>query len=322
MARIRERPVLAYGLAIGSAALAFYLRSVLDPVLPPGFPYLTFFPAVILTAFVAGLWPGILCAVLCGLAAWWWFIPPVGFAINGASALTLVFYVFIVAVDITVIELMHRAMTRLRAEQGLTAHLYERQRVMFQELQHRVANNMTFIAALLQLKKRALENPQAAHALDEARDRLITMSQIHRRLYDPSALDQGLEANLQALCEELVEAAGRGDVSCRVQAQDLGLETPRVVTLCLFVAEAVTNATKHAFSGRAGGEIDVVLAAHDSGQAVLTISDDGPGFPDGAPGASKGSLGFGIMQSLASQLDGQVEFENGQGAVIRLAFPV
>ncbi|OYW91209.1 MAG: hypothetical protein B7Z13_13105 [Caulobacterales bacterium 32-67-6] len=130
----QQNPVLAYGLAVLSSALAFYVRWLLDGDLPPGFPYLTFFPAVILTAFLGGLGPGILCAVLSGLAAWWFFIPPVGFGLSGASALTLVFFAFVVAVDIIVIELMRRALLDLRREQDLTAQLYERQRVMFSDL--------------------------------------------------------------------------------------------------------------------------------------------------------------------------------------------
>jgi two-component sensor histidine kinase len=321
MKTIRERPILGYGLAVGSAALAFYVRLVLQPVLPPGFPYLTFFPAVILTAFVAGLWPGILCAVLSGFAAWWFFIPPVGLAINPPTALALVFYVFIVGVDITIIEMMRRAMARLSAEQGLTAQLYERQRVMFQELQHRVANNMAFVAALLQLKKRAIAHPEAHQALDEARERLANMAQIHRRLYDPAALDQGLEASLQALCDEMVAAAGAPQVRCVVAAEDIGLETPQVVTLSLLIAEAVTNAIKHAFADRPDGEICVSLRRSGAMGAELVIADDGPGFPAAGGAAGSRSLGFSIMHSLAGQLGGSLDFPPGAGATIRLSFP-
>jgi two-component sensor histidine kinase len=318
----QQHPVLAYGLAILSAALAFYVRWLLDGVLPPGFPYLTFFPAVILTAFLAGLWPGILCAALSGLAAWWFFIPPIGFSLSAASGLTLVFFVFVVAVDITVIELMRRAMTSLGAEQALTAQLYERQRVMFQELQHRVANNMTFVAALLQIRKRTIESPQAAAALDEARERLVTMAQIHRRLYDPASLELSVGASLSELCDDLVQAAGVEGVTCSVQADGVDLDTTRLVTLSLLVAEVVTNSLKHAFEGRAAGQITIDLAPFDDHRAALVISDDGPGFPDANPDlAGRGSLGFGIMQSLAGQLDGALDFPAGAGARVRLIFP-
>ena len=60
----------------GGDRAALLLRVALDSVLPPGFPYLTFFPAFILTAFFFGLRPGIICAGLSGLAAWYIVIPP------------------------------------------------------------------------------------------------------------------------------------------------------------------------------------------------------------------------------------------------------
>ena len=322
MRLFQQNPVLAYGLALLSAGLGFYVRWTLDGVLPPGFPYLTFFPAVILTAFLAGMWPGILCAVLSGLAAWWFFIPPIGFSLSAASALTLVFFVFVVAVDIAVIELMRRALKDLEREQGLTAQLYERQRVMFQELQHRVANNMTFVAVLLQIKKRTIDSPQAAAALDEARERLVTMAQIHRRLYDPATLELSVAASLRELCDDLVQAAGARHVVCDVTAEGVELDTPRLVTLFLLVAEVVTNALKHAFVDRPTGCVSVSLLPQGEGQAVLLIADDGPGFPSASPSLDgRPSLGFGIMQSLAGQLAGQLDFPPGPGARVRLVFP-
>lgn len=318
----QQHTVFAYGLAILSAALAFYVRWTLDGVLPPGFPYLTFFPAVILTAFLAGLWPGILCAVLSGLAAWWFFIPPIGFSLSAASGLTLVFFVFVVAVDIAVIELMRRAMTSLGVEQALTAQLYERQRVMFQELQHRVANNMTFVAALLQIKKRTIDSPQASAALDEARERLVTMAQIHRRLYDPASLELSVGASLRELCDDLVQAAGVEGVTCSVRVDGVDLDTPRLVTLSLLVAEVVTNSLKHAFADRGSGQITIDLGPLDDDRAALVIADDGPGFPDANPHLDgRISLGFGIMQSLAGQLGGALDFPAGAGARVRLVFP-
>ncbi len=139
---LRGKPRLGELLAVGMFAGAWGLRAALDDVLPPGFPYLTFFPAVILTTYLCGLRPGITCAVLGGLAAWYQFLPPYGsFDLTGPTAVALVFYAFIVAVDIALIHTMHVSGDRLRAERGVTAALYDQQRTMFQELQHRVANN-------------------------------------------------------------------------------------------------------------------------------------------------------------------------------------
>ena len=314
--------------AVAVAALSTGLRVVLDPVLPPGFPFLTFFPAVILTTFFLGLRPGIVCAVLSGLAAWYFFIDPVNtFVLNGPTALTLVFYAFIVSVDIALIHLMRMAGARLAAERAVTADLYEQQRTMFQELQHRVANNMQFVAALLALQKRKIaDDPQAAgQAFDEAQARLETIARIHRRLYDPGRIDQPVGQYLQELCADLLEATGARNIVCFVDVPPLRFDLARLTTLSLLVVEIVTNALKHAFGEGERGTITIRLEQMEEGlqpsMAALTIADDGPGIPAGFDPATSRSLGFRIVQGLAGQLDGTLTYANEGGTVVRLVFP-
>ena len=307
-------------LAVASAAAATLARQALDPFWPPGFPYLTFFPAVILTTFVAGLWPGILCAVLSGLAAWWFFIPPAGFGLTSGGALTLVFFAGVVAVDIALIHGMRTALDRLNHQFVLNAELYRKQRLLFQELQHRVANNMTFVASVLSLGRRRIRDPEAAGVLDDAHERLIALAQIHRRLYDPAAVDMPIEGYLRALCEDLTRVALDGRVVCRVSAaSDLRLDLDKLVALSLLVTELVTNSLKHAFADREAGSIDVEIT-RQNGRVALVIRDDGPGFPPAGRETNGGGLGQAIIRSLAAQLNAEVLHESGPGAVTRIAF--
>lgn len=76
---LRTRPLVGYGFALGVWLAAFVLRAALADWFPPGFPYLTFFPAVVVAAYFAGLWPSVLTAVLSGLSAWWFWIGAPGF---------------------------------------------------------------------------------------------------------------------------------------------------------------------------------------------------------------------------------------------------
>ena len=72
---MRKTRHLGYGLAVVAFFAAFLLRYALDKALPPGLPFVTFFPAVLLTAFVAGLGPGLLVALASGISAWFFFLP-------------------------------------------------------------------------------------------------------------------------------------------------------------------------------------------------------------------------------------------------------
>lgn len=311
----------------GLAGLAFLaalaLRWGLDGSLPPGFPYLTFFPAVILTSFIAGTGPGVLCAGLCGLAAWYWFIPPYdSFGLTGNTALALGFYVFIVGVDIAIIHAMRRAGARLAAERELSAALAERQRTLFAELQHRAANNLAFIGALLALnREQVAADPAAAPAVfDEAVRRLEVIGRLHRLLHDPAALDRPLEEYLRTLCADLLDAAGAGGIACRVEAADIRFDLGRLTTLSLLLTELITNSLKHAFRGRSGGLVAVTLGRLPSGRLELTVADDGPGMPARGTGPGGGSLGLVIADALARQLQGELILPAPGDSTTRLLF--
>ncbi len=315
---------LGYGLALASFSVALFSRLHLQGTLPPGFPYLTFFPAVILTTFLAGLWPGIACAILCGLASLYFFIPPFNsFAIDGASLIALGFYVFIVTVDIALIHFMHTAADRLEAKKRVTEELYDQQRTMFQELQHRVANNMTFVSALLQLQKRkvASDPGSASFALDEAQSRIETMSRIHRRLYDPASVDLPVAEYFQEICTDLLQATGARNIVCLVDMPAVRLDIARLTTLSLLVTELVTNSLKHAFAEE-GGTITLKLERLDPQRLTLTVSDNGRGVPAGVDITASKGLGTRIVQSLAAQLGGEVRALTnlGKGAAWQVEF--
>ncbi|HZW13333.1 MAG TPA: EAL domain-containing protein [Noviherbaspirillum sp.] len=99
-----------FGLALAS-------RFALIGTLPPqGFPFLTFFPAVLLSTFLGGFGPGLLVSVLSVIAAWYFFIPPVGaFAgISRPDQIALIFFTVVLLVDVVVVHLMSAAMRALQ----------------------------------------------------------------------------------------------------------------------------------------------------------------------------------------------------------------
>ncbi|MGH1588410.1 diguanylate cyclase domain-containing protein [Methylobacterium phyllosphaerae] len=88
---IRRRDLTGgYGYAIAIAAVLCALA--VRAVLPPGLPFVTFYPAVILTAYFCGPRPAVVCAILSGLVAWYAVLPsnlPATGASSAAVALTL-----------------------------------------------------------------------------------------------------------------------------------------------------------------------------------------------------------------------------------------
>lgn len=80
------------------------------------FPFLTFFPAVILSAYFSGLFPGILVSVLSIFSAWYFFIDPNGSfqSISRSDAIGLVGFMVVLLVDCAIVYVMNEALTRLR----------------------------------------------------------------------------------------------------------------------------------------------------------------------------------------------------------------
>jgi PAS domain S-box-containing protein len=72
---LRPGTVGAYALALLSAALALALRVAIDPYVV-GVPYITFFPAVIITTLISGFRAGLLCIILSAAAANLFLLPP------------------------------------------------------------------------------------------------------------------------------------------------------------------------------------------------------------------------------------------------------
>ncbi len=74
--RCGESWLIRYGLAVLLVSLATGIRIALRPIIPTGFPFITFFLAVLLAAWRGGLGPGLLASVLSTLAADFLLIEP------------------------------------------------------------------------------------------------------------------------------------------------------------------------------------------------------------------------------------------------------
>src|SRR5262245_13355044 len=73
----RQGSLLArYGVALFSTGLAILIRGLLTPVWGAKFPFLTLFPAVLISAGYGGFGPGLISTVLSVFAALYFWISP------------------------------------------------------------------------------------------------------------------------------------------------------------------------------------------------------------------------------------------------------
>jgi two-component sensor histidine kinase len=81
---------------------------------------------------------------------------------------------------------------------------------LFRELQHRTANNLQNVSALLRQNRDAIRRDpsKAAELIDSAERRFEIMSRINRRLYSPEMQDVEASPFLEALCQDILASTG------------------------------------------------------------------------------------------------------------------
>jgi PAS domain S-box-containing protein len=177
------------------------------------------------------------------------------------------------------------------------------QRILLNELNHRVKNNMQMLQSLLANAARNTQNAEAKLVLGEASDRLAAMAAAQRVLYDTlDATHFDGQEFLNAVCKTLQHAF---PANVRIECcSDVGrMPNDSAMPLALILNELLTNAVKHGMKGRPG-RILVQLEREGEGSR-LTVEDEGPGFDQAA--VVRRSSGLQLVQGLARQLRGRFE---------------
>lgn len=307
---------------VGLFAAAFALRLAAEPVLPPGFPFLTFFPAVIITAFIAGARAALLCAVLSGAAALYFFIPPErSFQLDLPSAVAIAFFAVICAVDILIIDRLTSTLAALQVEREKALHHAGQRDTLFKELQHRIGNNLQSVSALLNVQIRAVADPAAKRALGDAVQRVGIIADIHRMFHDPAHADGRIDEDfVRELAERCVAAAGASErVTLTTSVTPVALPQDKFLPVALIMTECINNALEHGLGTRERGTLAITLSRKGT-DCELSVRDDGPGLPPGFDLATSRSIGLTVLRAFAGQLDGRFTMTSEGGTVCRLAF--
>lgn len=279
-------------------------------------PGAAIFPLVFPAAMVATLFAGWLAGATAGLISItfaWYYLYPVrnSFHFETPAAAVTVGTVFIAcAITVVLAEIFRRAVRRVTRERD--REIAERD-LFLEEFEHRVRNNFTLVASLLDMQRRRAGG-ETAEALSAALSRIESIGRAHRHLYrgasGPGAVD--MEAYLHELCTALAEALFlHGAITLDCDADHAALPRDRAVSIGLVINELVTNAAKHAFKGRDTGTIQVRFRATDTGWR-LTVADNGCGLPaKPRRRGDEGGLGQRLIDGFARQARGTVKTESG-----------
>jgi len=186
----------------------------------------------------------------------------------------------------------------------------QRAEMLLAEVNHRVANSLSLVAALAHLQANAAADESARTALKEIQTRISAIAGVHRRLYTSSDVHVvQFGAYLRGLIEELSAALNtEGRHMIRVEAQDIDLATDKVVSLGVILTELVTNSMKYAFLDDQGGTIVVAACRLENGCYRISVEDNGIGW-SGEGHAQGSGLGSRIIAAMARNLNSSVVYE-------------
>lgn len=157
--------------------------------------------------------------------------------------------------------------------------------------------------------------------LEEARNRVMSIAQIHELLYQSgsfSAVD--LTAYAARLVSHLVSFYNmQNRVQVVMEGDSVRIDLDRAVPCGLLLNELVSNACKHAFPNGETGRIKVLLKQTDE-WVHLMVQDSGVGLSPDFDFARSESLGLTIVRLLVAQLGGHLSLRNGNGTCVEVQF--
>ncbi|WP_334097859.1 PAS domain S-box protein, partial [Methanobacterium formicicum] len=217
---------------------------------------------------------------------------------------------------------------RKKAMDGLE-RMVDEKNILIKEIHHRVKNNMQIISSLLNLQSQHLKADEqfAVSILKESQNRVKSMAMIHENLYQSKDFTHiKFEDYITRLVYELFYSySGDADkIRLVVDVDDVNLNMETAVPCGLIVSELFTNSVKYAFPEGREGEIRVSLKQEpgkdDAREFILTVSDDGVGFPPDLDYRNTETLGLELVNSLTCQIDGNISLDLTQGTKFTVKF--
>ncbi|WP_026606775.1 sensor histidine kinase [Methylocapsa acidiphila] len=201
----------------------------------------------------------------------------------------------------------------------------DRAELLLQEVNHRVANSLALVAALVRIQGQS--DPVVKSALEETQVRITAIADIHRCLSASQDVRQiemnGYLSKLTSDLENAHCADGRSH-RIRLEAEQVICPLDKAVSIGMIITELVTNAYKYAYREGEVGQIRVKLFRSgdpDASQIRLVVEDDGVGWRNHQLAQGTG-FGTRIVNMMAASLNAVLRLEpvpNGTCAVVEFS---
>ncbi|MCD6065207.1 MAG: signal transduction histidine kinase [Bacteroidetes bacterium] len=193
---------------------------------------------------------------------------------------------------------------------------------LIKEIHHRVKNNLQVISSLLNLQVSSNSNEEVRKELTVAKDRIHAISLVHQKLYSENNFEKINIADYinDIVVQQKIALQKSVDIETFIEADSIRFNLNTSVPVGIILNELITNCFKYAFQDQTPGRIYISIHKEADHSYLLTVKDNGAGFPPGFDLKQLSSLGMEIILSLAEQIDGTVKCYNNGGACVEIRF--
>lgn len=212
---------------------------------------------------------------------------------------------------------------RKEIEVNLSKSLKQKE-ILLSEIHHRVKNNLAIISGLLELElyHRGDHDEKISSFIRKSQMRIISIAKIHELLYQSESYTHvSFKEYINTLLIKIESAfnSEQKEVEFNTQIDELKLNINQAIPCGLILNELISNAVKHAFTGKNHGMINVSFTESDN-LIEMNVSDNGSGFPTDFDLKKHKNLGFTLVEIQTIQLGGQLKIESENGISCKITF--
>ena len=191
--------------------------------------------------------------------------------------------------------------------------------LLLREIQHRVKNNLQLITTLIRIEARYESSGDKANLARLAR-RIEALQFLYQELASaPPGASIDLGHYLGQIATAVMRAHAVDGIRLDLKVENVAVSVNVAMPLGLIVNALLTNAFKHAFTGRDTGKITLECLRTAEGHCRVVVADDGAGLPHGVSWPSDGTMSALIVQTLRENAETNLDGESSPGGGTRVA---
>ena len=156
--------------------------------------------------------------------------------------------------------------------------------------------------------------------INDTRLRLSYMASLHEKLYNSSS-NNNIKINdyLPDIALGIFNMYN-SHIKIVKDLEDVNVNIDIAISLGLILTEVINNTIKYAFPKEDGHFF--IRFKTQNGKGILDLYDDGVGLPEGYKIEDSTGLGMTVIQSVTSQINGELKIIPDKGTHFRIKFPL